>query len=166
MHENLWLAARLKQHLNVVLSIFCRGWQATIVAQQAAARHVVASRSWQCLHPTSFVALQGTGKPDFLNPSGAPQAAVGQVAAVARGWNSTLWIFHRGERVWDEDSFSADGRRITYDTPIAADTVVQINQVGSAAHCCSTGALTGLAVMIAAASTAAGLSLHDTGAIM
>ena len=156
----------LKQHLNVVLLIFCRVWQATVAAQQAAARHVTASQSWRCLHPTSSVALQGTGKPEFVNPSGALQAAVGQVAAVARGCNGTLWVFHRSERVWDEDSFSADGRRITYDTPIAADTVVQINQVSSAAHCCSTGALTGLAVMIAAASTAAGQCLHDTDAIM
>ncbi len=115
------------------------GWQATRAAQQAAARHVAASWSWRCLRPTSSAVLQGTGEPEFVNPSGAPQAAVGQVSAVARGWNGTLWIFHRGERVWDEDSFSADGRRITYNTPIAADTVVQINQVGPASQCCSAG---------------------------
>ena len=156
----------LKQHLNELLLTFCRGWQATRAAQQAAARHVAVSRPWRGLHPTNSVVLQGTGKPEVVNPSGAPQAAVGQVSAVARGWNGTLWIFHRGERVWDEDSFSADGRRITYNTPIAADTVVQIDQVGSAAHCCNTGALTGLAVASVSAPTAAGLCLHGTGAAM
>ena len=140
--------------------------QGARVAQQAAARHVAASRSWYRLHPTSSVVLQGTGKPEFANPSGALQAAVGQVSAVARGWNGTLWILHRGERVWDEESFSADGRRITYNTPIAADTVVQIDQVGSSAHCCSTGVPPGLAVMTVPAPTAAGLCLHDIGAGM
>ena len=110
--------------------------------------------------------LQGTGKQEFANPSGAPQAAVGQVSAVARGGNGTLWIFHRGERVWDEESFGADGRRITYNTPIAADAVVQIDQVGSSADCCGTGAPTGLAVMTVAAPTAAGMRLHDTVVVM
>ena len=161
--QDLWLAAMLKQLLNESLLTFCRGWQAARAAQQAAVRQVAATRSQRCLHPASSVVLQGTAKPQFVNPSGALQAAVGQVSAVARGWNGTLWIFHRGERVWDEDSFSADGRRITYNTPIAADTVVQIDQVGPSPKWCSTGALMGLAVMFVAAPSAAGLCLHDTG---
>lgn len=54
---------------------------------------------------------------------------LGQVAGVAKGPEGTVWVLHRGGRVWDADSFEApDFERITYKDPIGEDVVVRLDQ--------------------------------------
>ena len=49
-------------------------------------------------------------------------------AGIARGANDTLWVLHRGRRVWDSSTFFGGGRaeHITDATPIRGPTVLQL----------------------------------------
>ncbi len=51
---------------------------------------------------------------------------VGQIAGIARGGNGTLWLFHRGDRVWDGESFNGDD--ITYKEPIRGHTILKVDE--------------------------------------
>ncbi|KAK9908849.1 hypothetical protein WJX75_003782 [Coccomyxa subellipsoidea] len=56
-------------------------------------------------------------------------AHLGQVAGVAKGPAGTVWVLHRGRRVWDATSFEGPNQeRVTYKEPIGEDVVVQLDQ--------------------------------------
>ena len=66
-------------------------------------------------------------------------SGLGQVAGVAKGLAGTVWVLHRGSRIWDATSFEgAKNDRITYKEPIGEAVVVQMDQdtgaVASLAH--------------------------------
>ena len=61
-----------------------------------------------------------------------PSMAFGQISAVCKGHNDDIWVFHRGEVVWDMATFDPkeDGIHIANSQAfIEAPTVVQLNQV-------------------------------------
>lgn len=70
-------------------------------------------------------------------PSGP--ASLGQVSGVAKGHNGTLWVLHRGTRVWDGATFEGGGagERTTYTDAIDEDTVLQLDQDTGAPLACS-----------------------------
>lgn len=79
-----------------------------------------AEQHWQ--PPPPYSAEAGIGTPHL-----------GQVAGIGRGEAGTVWALHRGDRVWDAQSFEgASGERTTYKTPIAADVVLQLDQESGA----------------------------------
>jgi hypothetical protein len=52
-----------------------------------------------------------------------------QVAGVAKGLNGTVWVFHRGDRVWDAGTFGIlNGEKVLYKTPIKEATILQLDQ--------------------------------------
>jgi hypothetical protein len=52
-----------------------------------------------------------------------------QVAGVAKGLNGTVWVFHRGDRVWDAGTFGLlNGEKVLYKTPIKEATILQLDQ--------------------------------------
>ncbi|BDA41933.1 probable peptidyl-glycine alpha-amidating monooxygenase [Coccomyxa sp. Obi] len=56
-------------------------------------------------------------------------SGLGQVAGVAKGLAGTVWVLHRGGRIWDATSFEgANYDRITYKEPISDAVVVQKDQ--------------------------------------
>lgn len=79
-----------------------------------------------------------------LAPGTAIPFAFGQVSAVAKGHNSDIWVFQRGEVVWNQQTFKSEdkGRHVADPTAfVAAPAVVQLHQVQSAHmlfRCCST----------------------------
>lgn len=61
-------------------------------------------------------------------------AHLGQVAGVAKGPAGTVWVLHRGRRVWDATSFEGPNQeRVTYKEPIGEDVIVQLDQDTGAA---------------------------------
>ena len=63
---------------------------------------------------------------------------VGQLAGVAKGHDGSIWIFHRGERVWDGGSFRGSrAEEITYTEPIKQKTVHQLDQDTGIISCCT-----------------------------
>jgi hypothetical protein len=86
-----------------------------------------AEQHWQPLRPLGAAPAAG-------NPRGAPQ--LGQVAGVAKGHAGTVWVLHRGGRVWDAQSFEGESlERTTYKEPIAEDVVLQLDQETGAQSC-------------------------------
>ena len=68
-------------------------------------------------------------------PGTATPFAFGQVSAVAKGHNSDVWVFQRGEVVWNQQTFKSEdkGRHIVDPAAfVAAPAVVQLHQVHSA----------------------------------
>eukprot|EP00731_Ephydatia_muelleri_P016753 Em0009g1177a len=67
----------------------------------------------------------------YSDPQKTSEAKFGQISAVAMGANGTVYILHRGTRVWDISSFSS---KYTYnhvsDGPISVPTVVGISPAG------------------------------------
>ena len=55
----------------------------------------------------------------------------GQVSAVAKGNMSDIWVFQRGEVVWDQNTFSGDKAQYVTDPRafVKAPAVVQLDQV-------------------------------------
>ena len=54
---------------------------------------------------------------------------MGQVAGVARGHNGSVWVFHRGDRVWDGATFTGPRfEQVTLTEPIRQATVLQLDQ--------------------------------------
>ena len=54
---------------------------------------------------------------------------MGQVAGVARGHNGSVWVFHRGDRVWDGATFTGPRfEHMTLTEPIRQATVLQLDQ--------------------------------------
>ena len=55
---------------------------------------------------------------------------VGQVSGVAKGQDHTVWVLHRGHRVWDSKSFKDAGRSedVSYTEPIHQPTILQLDQ--------------------------------------
>lgn len=71
---------------------------------------------WQPMQPPKAQPQSKTGK-------------LGQVAGMAKGLNGSVWVFHRGSRVWDGSSFSgAQNEHVTYKEPIKEKTVYQLDQ--------------------------------------
>ena len=68
----------------------------------------------------------------------AVQPFLGQVAGVCKGTQGSVWVLHRGGRVWDANSFTGNnGEVTTYTEPIAEDVVFQIDQdTGRDPGCC------------------------------
>lgn len=65
-----------------------------------------------------------------LGSKPAAPFALGQVSGVAKGHNSDIWVFQRGDVVWDAQSFRADGQHIADPTAfVQAPAVVQLDQV-------------------------------------
>ena len=65
-------------------------------------------------------------------PGTAPPFAFGQVSAVAKGHDSDMWVFQRGEVVWNQQTFKSEdkGRHIADPTAfVAAPAVFQLHQV-------------------------------------
>ena len=57
------------------------------------------------------------------------RAELGQIAGIAKGLNGSVWIFCRGDRVWDGSSFTGSrNEQVTYTTPIKQKTVYQLDQ--------------------------------------
>lgn len=58
----------------------------------------------------------------------APQ--MGQVAGVAKGHQGTIWVFHRGGRIWGGGTFadSGAGESTLLTQPIKEDVVLQLDQ--------------------------------------
>ena len=83
--------------------------------------------------PASLIAehkSQWQPPPPLLKPDSPPATPfLGQVAGVAKGHNGTVWVFHRGDRVWDGASFTGPkAEHVTYTEPIAHKTVLQLDQ--------------------------------------
>lgn len=72
-----------------------------------------------------------------LPPDGVkPSVAFGQISAVCKGHYDDMWVFHRGEIVWDQATFDPKEDGIHIANPnafIKAPAVLQLNQV----QCCS-----------------------------
>ena len=73
---------------------------------------------------------------DLPNPLATPTdpsgLKVGQISAVAKGIDNDIWVFQRGQVVWDERTFSPEdnGRHIANPKAfVQAPAVVQLNQV-------------------------------------
>ncbi len=65
-----------------------------------------------------------------LGPQPAAPFAFGQVSGVAKGHNSDIWVFQRGDVVWDAQSFRSDGQHIADPTAfVQAPAVVHLDQV-------------------------------------
>ncbi len=70
-----------------------------------------------------------------------PPIVFGQISAVSKGHDDDIWVFHRGDVIWDLTSFDSreDGIHIADPTAfVKAPAVVQLNQVGvhpCFAHC-------------------------------
>ena len=48
---------------------------------------------------------------------------------MAKGHNGTIWVFHRGDRDWQEPSSTSQGKHAAIvRTPIAGPTVMQLDQ--------------------------------------
>ena len=62
--------------------------------------------------------------------SPAGPLSVGQLSGIAKGHNGTLWLLHRGPRIWDSQSFQEGGAGETtgYADAIAEDVVLQLDQ--------------------------------------
>lgn len=59
----------------------------------------------------------------------ASPVALGQVTGVAKGHNGSVWVLHRGDRIWDASSFEGGGgERTAHTEAIDADTVLQLDQ--------------------------------------
>ena len=61
--------------------------------------------------------------------------AFGQISAVCKGHNDDIWVFHRGEVIWDLATFHPKENGIHVANPkafIKASAVVQLNQVSAA----------------------------------
>ena len=58
----------------------------------------------------------------------APQ--MGQVAGVAKGHQGTIWVFHRGGRIWDGGTFADQGagEQTLLTEHIKEDVVLQLDQ--------------------------------------
>ena len=65
----------------------------------------------------------------------APQ--MGQVAGVAKGHQGTIWVFHRGGRIWDGGTFADQGagEHTLLTEPIKEDVVLQLDQESGVATC-------------------------------
>ena len=55
---------------------------------------------------------------------------LGQVSAVTKGQQGSIWVLHRGDRVWDAQTFEKGGagERTLYTQAIQEDTVLQLDQ--------------------------------------
>lgn len=53
-----------------------------------------------------------------------------QLSGVAKGHNGTVWVLHRGPRIWDMQSFADGGvgERTMYDSAIEEDMLLQLDQ--------------------------------------
>ena len=53
-----------------------------------------------------------------------------QVSGVGKGQQGSVWVLHRGERVWDAATFEAGGggERTQLTAPIEADVMLQLDQ--------------------------------------
>ena len=61
-----------------------------------------------------------------------PRTKFGQVSAVSRGHNDDVWVFHRGQVVWDLKTFDPREDGVHVANPkafVKAPAVVQLNQV-------------------------------------
>ena len=69
----------------------------------------------------------------------APQ--MGQVAGVAKGHQGTIWVFHRGGRIWDGATFAdgGAGEHTLLTEPIKEDVVLQLDQESGMSHLASLG---------------------------
>ena len=68
---------------------------------------------------------------------------MGQVSGVTQGADGTLWLLHRGSRVWTAMSFTPSNPELTtYTEGIPEDTVFRIDQ-DTGQPCCK-GAVKGL----------------------
>ena len=57
------------------------------------------------------------------------QLEMGQIAGIAKGLNGSVWVFCRGDRVWDGSSFTGSrNEQVTYTEPIKQKTVFQLDQ--------------------------------------
>ena len=54
---------------------------------------------------------------------------------MGKGQQGTVWVLHRGERVWDAGTFESNGagEKSLLTTPIAADVMLQLDQDTGAA---------------------------------
>lgn len=60
--------------------------------------------------------------------SAAAAARVGQVSGVARGHDGSIWLFHRGARVWTGTSFTGTlSETATDTTPIPEDVILRLH---------------------------------------
>lgn len=67
-----------------------------------------------------------------------PPIVFGQITAVSKGHNDDIWVFHRGDVVWNLSSFDSreDGVHIANPTAfVKGPAVVQLNQVGAWTAC-------------------------------
>ncbi|KAK9800913.1 hypothetical protein WJX73_010392 [Symbiochloris irregularis] len=60
----------------------------------------------------------------------AGEVSFGQLSGVAKGHNGTLWVLHRGPRIWDSQSFADNGvgERTQYDSAVEEDVLLQLDQ--------------------------------------
>ena len=71
----------------------------------------------------------GRASTSFAGKSAGDKAEMGQIAGVAKGLNGSVWVFCRGDRVWDGGSFTGSrNEQITYTEPIKQKTVYQLDQ--------------------------------------
>ncbi|XP_076444228.1 peptidyl-glycine alpha-amidating monooxygenase A-like isoform X2 [Babylonia areolata] len=70
------------------------------------------------------------GKLVFQSDWPSQQMELGQVGGVATDSKGNVYIFHRGSRVWDRDSFDFDDNFQHQDTPIMEDVVVILSREG------------------------------------
>ena len=57
------------------------------------------------------------------------EAELGQIAGIAKGLNGSIWVFCRGDRVWDASSFTGGrNEQISYTEPSKQKTVFQLDQ--------------------------------------
>ena len=67
-----------------------------------------------------------------------PLMSFGQISAVCKGHNGDIWVFHRGEVVWDLATFDPKKDDVRIANPeafIQAPAVVQLDQVRPALLC-------------------------------
>ena len=48
---------------------------------------------------------------------------------MAKGQNGSVWVFHRGSRIWGENSFEGENAsEVTHKEPISEAAVLQLDQ--------------------------------------
>ena len=68
--------------------------------------------------------------PPFQEGHAGRASTMGQVAGVAKGHQGTIWVFHRGGRIWDGGTFAdgGAGEHTLLTEPIKEDVVLQLDQ--------------------------------------